>query len=272
MRPRTDHSQPREFTPRTTDERPLVSCLCPTFRRPELVANALACYLAQDYPNDRRELLILDDGDQFPSQYGVGWELISLRRRFRSLPEKFNALAGLARGDILVVWEDDDIYLPWHITAHVEALQRGCRFSKPSQVLTHVGNALRHEPADGRFHASIAFTRDALESVRGWPLTRRGDFDQSLLARLAGEGPTGDPCAVRPPSYMFRWESTKAYHGQELMRSPDDEGWYERASTLGDKKSTPCLVPEFDRHTASYLAELGIGVAEDGFMTQVCTR
>jgi hypothetical protein len=38
------------------------------------------------------------------------------------LPEKFNARAGLAQGDILVVWEDDEIYLQHHIGTKVRAM------------------------------------------------------------------------------------------------------------------------------------------------------
>ena len=228
---------------------PFVSCLCPTYRRPRLLANALACYLWQDYPADRRELILLDDAGQFEPQRGPGWELVSIPRRFRSLPEKFNALAGLARGEILVVWEDDDIYLPWHITAHVEALTPECGFSKPSRVRSHVEGAWHEEAAAGRFHASIAFRRAALRAVGGWPLTPRGDFDQQLLSRLAELGPSGDPVARRPPSYVFRWETTGDYHGQDLMRGPDDEGWYQRVAELGSGTPQPLLVPRFDPQT-----------------------
>jgi hypothetical protein len=138
---------------------PFVSCLCPTYRRPELLANAVACFLAQDYPPDRRELVILDDAGQFKSQAGNGWELLSMPRRFQSLPEKYNAIAGLAKGDIFVVWEDDDIYLPQHLSQHVAALSQG-NFSKPSRIFSLYTGELREENAGGLFHGSIAFTRN----------------------------------------------------------------------------------------------------------------
>ena len=105
---------------------PFVSCLCPTYHRPKLLANAVACFLAQDYPAERRELIIVDDAQEFAPQIGQGWQLVSLSRRFQSLPEKYNALAGLAEGEVFVVWEDDDIYLPHHISAHVNALGYPC--------------------------------------------------------------------------------------------------------------------------------------------------
>jgi hypothetical protein len=210
-----------------SNELPLVSCLCPTYRRPKLLENSIACFLAQDYPADRRELIALDDAGELENQTGDGWQIISITRRFRSLPEKFNALAGLARGEILVVWEDDDIYLPHHISSHVVAMS-GYLWSKPSRVLSDYTGEMQEEDATGRFHASLAFTRHAIEQVAGWPLTMRGDFDQQLIARLNGLGSPADPCSVGNPSYVFRWGSTGAYHGQALMRGPEDEEWYTR--------------------------------------------
>ncbi|MFN6314612.1 MAG: glycosyltransferase, partial [Planctomyces sp.] len=102
---------------------PFVSCLCPTYRRPQMMANTISCFITQDYPADRRELIILDDAGELNNETGDGWQIISISRRFRSLPEKVNALAGLAQGDILVVWEDDDIYLQHHISTHVRAME-----------------------------------------------------------------------------------------------------------------------------------------------------
>ena len=216
-----------------SNEQPFVSCLCPTYRRPKLLENSIACFLAQDYSADRRELIVLDDADELQNQTGDGWQIISIPRRFRSLPEKFNALAGLARGEILVVWEDDDVYLSHHISSHVAAMD-GHLWSKPSKVLSDYTGEIQEEDATGRFHASLAFTRRAFEQVGGWPMTLRGDFDQQLIARLNSIGPAGDPCLSAAPSYVFRWSSTGAYHGQALMRGPDDEQWYQRVFSDGD--------------------------------------
>lgn len=182
-----------------SNELPFVSYLCPTYRRPKLLENSIACFLAQDYPADRRELIVLDDAGELQNQTGEGWQIISIPRRFRSLPEKFNALGGLARGEILAVWEDDDIYLPHHISSHVTAMD-GHLWSKPSKVLSDYTGEIREEDATGRFHASLAFTRQVFEQVAGWPLTLRGDYDQQLISRLNSIGPAADPCMKANPS------------------------------------------------------------------------
>ncbi len=206
--------------------------------------------MAQDYPVDRRELIVLDDAGELQSQTGEGWQTISIPRRFRSLPEKFNALAGLARGEILVVWEDDDIYLPHHISSHVAAME-GHLWSKPSKVLSDYTGQIQEEEATGRFHASLAFTRQAFEQVGAWPLTMRGDFDQQLLARLTATGPSGDPCSVAGPGYVFRWGSTDAYHGQALMRGPEDEEWYSAAGNqVSMQHAAETVAPSLDQQTS----------------------
>ncbi|MEY3457900.1 MAG: hypothetical protein RL215_1057, partial [Planctomycetota bacterium] len=83
-------------------------------------------------------------------------------------PEKVNALAGLAQGDILVVWEDDDIYLQHHISTHVRAME-GRLWSKPSSVLSTYTGKHEVEDATGRFHASLAFRREAFDRISAGP-------------------------------------------------------------------------------------------------------
>ena len=79
---------------------------------------------------------------------------------------------------------------------------------------------MQEEDATGRFHASLALSRQAYVQCGGWPLTMRGDFDQQLLARLVAIELPADPCTVSGAGYVFRWGSTGAYHGQALMRGP----------------------------------------------------
>lgn len=147
----------------------------------------------------------------------------------------------LSKGEILVVWEDDDIYLPHHISRHVTAME-GHLWSRPSKVLSDYSGQIQAEDATGRFHASSAMTRQAFEQVGGWPLTQRGDFDQQLIVKLNAVGIPGDPCSVAGPGYVFRWGSTGAYHGQAMMRGPDDENWYDNALLTSVSNDRPVSV------------------------------
>lgn len=250
---------------------PFVTCLCPTFHRPKLLANALACFLAQDYPADRCELIIVDDGNDFDhdshwENNHQRWQIYSAQRRYESLPKKFNEAAEYCHPDtqIYVVWEDDDIYLPHHISTHVAALQSyeffpHSGFSKPSTVLSTYPGHVVTEGAAGRFHASIAFTRGLYEHCSGWPHTKRADFDQRFLSRLSTEvrGEICDPCLIAPPSYCFRYGSTQAYHGQHFMRSPGDETWYDRVPHQPGKRDLR-LEPKFDVETLAVYASRSV--------------
>ncbi len=73
----------------------------------------------------------------------------------------------------------------------------GRLWSKPSFVLSSYTGRLEQEDATGRFHASLAFRREIFDRIGGWPLTKRGDFDQQLIARLhAIEAPGAPPIAL----------------------------------------------------------------------------
>ena len=103
---------------------PLVSCLMPTADRRRYVPLALATFLEQDY--GPRELIVLDDGhdpiaDLIPPDPRIRYLYL---RAGRSLGEKRNEACRLARGDILVHWDDDDWSAPWRVSYQVAELQR----------------------------------------------------------------------------------------------------------------------------------------------------
>lgn len=208
----------------------MIVCLCPTFRRPQLAGNAAACFIHQevDYP---RYLLVWEDGGALePLETSILEVIVS--ERLPDLGTKYNRLAETAirkwNAEYLAVWEDDDIYLPWYLRTHLEAIQQtGAAWSKPSRVYSTYTGRLQEEPAAGRFHGSLFLTRRAWEAVR-WPENGRADFDQQLMAALTERfGPPADPLTICPyPGYVFRYGSTGAYHAQWFMRAPEDRTWY----------------------------------------------
>lgn len=251
-----------------------LACLCPTYGRPaSMVENSIACFLDQDYPNELSKLIVLDDAGLIEPQTdegmilrpkgqlqairaeGVRWGVLSTGARSPSLPAKFNALLAIASdwADAFVVWEDDDIYLPWHLTACAKALERGPWCHPDIVWSTYAG--LQQEPAAGRFHASLAFHRDAIWPIGGWlgvmPVNqpKRGDFDQRLIRRL-GEvyGKPINPNEHNGPSYVYRWGDSGGAHGSAAMRSPDDETWYD-SFAIQNPDPVGRLTPAFDAVT-----------------------
>ena len=183
---------------------PFVACLCPTYNRlPGLVENSIACFRAQTYPADRRRLIVLDDSGKRPPQRGDGWQVIATPTRYPSLAAKYNAMAALAIDDgaeVLVVWEDDDIYLPWHIDSHVRTLwdsQWSLSLAQWSLYPGYLIQEVKEGPSKTAYawHGAMAFTREAFEQTGGWPETGEGTFDQQFVARMRGYSPRGDPAA-----------------------------------------------------------------------------
>jgi glycosyltransferase involved in cell wall biosynthesis len=96
----------------------------PTADRRPYVAQAIRYFLRQDYPN--LELIVLDDGsdrveDLAPPDPRVRY--VPLERRL-VLGEKRNLACELARGAIILHWDDDDWMAPDRVSYQVAELEK----------------------------------------------------------------------------------------------------------------------------------------------------
>lgn len=102
-------------------ETPLVSMVLTTRDRPRFLNIALRCYAAQTYPN--RELIVVDDGSQFPADETavreVGGRLLRLPLG-ASIGAKLNAGIEQARGALCQKMDDDDWYAPRFLETMVD--------------------------------------------------------------------------------------------------------------------------------------------------------
>ena len=206
-------------------------CLCPTYGRPKLLANAVALFEAQDYPTERRKLLILDDANQYSSPQGTNsWSLISVPQRYASMPLKYKAMwehTGLltsGQWDAIAVWDDDDIYLPNHLRAHAEILESGFEWSHPARVYCAY-DPITVESVGGGMWASLAARVSLIQRIEWdkWFATREADFDQKFMRTLNRYATAGRGGSL---SFMFRWGATNAPHLQWFIKSPNDTDYY----------------------------------------------
>lgn len=210
-----------------------VAVCCCTYLRSHLLGQVVESFFRQDYPAKDRELVILDDAGEYDPMKREGWQLVSVARRFANLGWKRNASIALAAADapIIVLADDDDVYLPHWIASHVRAL-RSCveggrpAISRPSQVLYEEPEGFRRHYTGGLYQGGWAFTRDAFLKVGGYGPFDNGE-DQEFLARLELAGvETVDPLADgTPPFYCFR-EANSSYH---LSYGPDYRDLGQRA-------------------------------------------
>ena len=107
--------------------------MCLTYGRAHLLEEAIASFLRQDYAGVK-ELIVLNDLAELRLHFDhPEVKIINVEKRFRGLGEKRNASAALCSHDLLFVWDDDDISLPWRLSYSVEKMSDGRRFFKPAE-------------------------------------------------------------------------------------------------------------------------------------------
>lgn len=109
---------------------PFVSVVCPTWNRREFLPYLLYIYQYQDYPADKRELIVLDDSPESnqdlidmmvdPALHNVRY--IHSPERL-ALGRKRNMLNELATGEYIISFDDDDYYPPEKISHQVAEMQ-----------------------------------------------------------------------------------------------------------------------------------------------------
>lgn len=196
-----------------------ITAVCCTHLRPRTLGHLIQCFLDQDYPRQQRELVILDDVGQYDDQQGDGWRLVSRARRYPTLGEKRNAAAELASPDAeaLAVWDDDDLYLPWALSASVAALAHA-PWSRPSLVLhAQSDGALAQHCTGGLFHGGWAYRRAAFRLVGGYAPMDNGE-DQDLARRMSRSGVAwADPIALGfLPFYVYNLTGEGGYRASSL--------------------------------------------------------
>jgi glycosyltransferase involved in cell wall biosynthesis len=223
-----------------------LAAICCTYKRPGPLAEAVESFLRQDHPADLREMIVLDDAGQYAPDAlagAAGVRLVTLPHRFRTLGEKRNASAALVSADVdaYCVWDDDDIYLPWHMSAAAAALAEA-DYTIPTVIYTDRRTRLERKDNQYLFHGAWAFRREAFEQVGGYPFIQSGQ-DQGLLRRFkAARLRRADPIQHNPrPSYIYRWHTAHAHHISAM--GPDG---YAR---LGDQSATGInsIAPRWER-------------------------
>ena len=166
---------PEKSTPQYFKAYPFVSVCTPTFNRRPFINAMISCFNNQDYPQDRMEWIIIDDGtdpieDMIASHPRVKYFKYDTKM---TLGKKRNLLHEKSRGEILVYMDDDDYYPPQRVShavhmliTHPDALCAGS--SEIYIYFKHIGQMKRFGPY-GPNHATagtFAFKRKLLKQHR----------------------------------------------------------------------------------------------------------
>ena len=218
---------------------PSVFAFTPTYGRPNCVANIIYQWKNMTYEG-KKELLILDDGGQYPSEpSGKDWQIVSIKKRFSSLGEKQNACVSFSNSshDLIVVMEDDDVYAPWTLQAHAEAFEKHpisiptwfC-FEERTGELT-----LKHNKRQNGAHAGWAYSRNVFRCVQGYPWIDIPS-DHDLWLKLTAKFSIGDPTMNFPPYLISRLLSREHDH---LSRLKTEDPWKDAEMELSEVPELP---------------------------------
>ena len=159
----------------TSTNPPFVSVCTPTFNRRPFIEMMVACFDSQDYPKDRMEWIIIDDGTD-PIEDLVGGHPNVKYFRYTnklSLGKKRNIMHDKSKGDIIVYMDDDDYYPPDRVshavnmlTTHPSAL---CAGSSEMYIYFNDRKRIVQFGPYGKDHATagtFAFKRQLLKQTR----------------------------------------------------------------------------------------------------------
>lgn len=108
---------------------PPVSIVTPTYNRRRFLPYLIECIKAQTYPKERMEWVVLDDGEDkvedliapFQKEFNVRYYSSDTKL---NIGDKRNKIHALARGKIIVVFDDDDYYFPERVAHAVHTILR----------------------------------------------------------------------------------------------------------------------------------------------------
>jgi glycosyltransferase involved in cell wall biosynthesis len=155
--------------------KPFVSVVTPTYNRRRFIPSLLKCFTSQDYPKDRMEFIILDDGSDKIQDLIDAANLLNVR--YIPLPEKLNIgakrnlLNKEAKGDIIVCMDDDDYYPPERVSHVVHMLTANpiyelCGSSEIYMYYSDIQKIYRLGPY-AKFHATngtMAYKRSYIQT------------------------------------------------------------------------------------------------------------
>ena len=189
---------------------PAVSCYTSTYGRIHCLEELIHGFLNQDYKG-KKELVILNDyADQELIFNHPEVVIINSKERITPLGKKFNKNIEYCSHDVLVCMEDDDHYLPHHISYAVSHMQNG---------IFHAGIAWCKSQPDklhrsgNYFHATHVFTRELFNLVGGYPEIDVCTVDTGIMSKFnKAVGSYTQHPKPEDYSYIYVW-GNNSYHG-----------------------------------------------------------
>ena len=154
---------------------PYVSICTPTFNRRPFFPTIIKCFENQDYPKEKIEWIIIDDGTDKIEDMVINIPQVKYYKynEKMTLGKKRNLMHEKCSGEIIIYMDDDDYYPPTRVSHAVEMLsanpQAMCAGSSEMHIyFKHIGKMVQFGPY-GLNHstaATFAFRKELLQTCR----------------------------------------------------------------------------------------------------------
>lgn len=153
---------------------PFVSVCTPTFNRRPFIPYIIKCFESQDYPRDKLEWIIIDDGTDKIEDLVADLPYVKYFKYDEKmrLGKKRNLMHEKSKGEIIVYMDDDDFYPPDRVSHAVDRLRKNnnalCAGSSEIYIwFKHIKKMYQFGPY-GPKHATagtFAFKRELLKQT-----------------------------------------------------------------------------------------------------------
>lgn len=235
--------------------RPHISVILATRDRPRFLPLALACYQHQTWPGPDRELIVVDDGDQYPVAEAVvqaaGGRLLRMPPG-TPLGSKLNAGIAAAGGRFIQKMDDDDWYAPAFLAEMQATLAAAwndrCRptllFLSPFLFFDLAAWELRRSQPNHLPGATLHFPRALWDEHPFRPLF--GDEDTWFLLDHQRRGAARLTCAARDTYLAVRHATIPADRAHTWTHQMSGSRLEEYTSTLEqDPRAPENLLPDW---------------------------
>lgn len=226
---------------------PFISCKMITYGRVDTLVEALHSFLIQDYPTDKCELIIVND---YPKQKLIfdhpQVTIYNLDETFPLIGEKENYAIERCKGELIAVWDDDDVALSNH-------LQNVADHWKEDTNIIHWNTAVFYnEPKitkiTGVGNSGIVYSKKVWKEIGKSPLENAGG-DMTMTNRIHKLGGRVNVTMPEEQAAWFYMWGGRGYHqsGQGTDK-PGKRNIIERHSEYIENQRKKGKIPTGDIH------------------------
>jgi len=244
-------------------EYPFISCKCITYGRVDTLEEAIQSFLQQEYPG-KKELIIVND---YPLQKLIynhpEIKIYNIDETFPTIGDKENYAIERCSGELIAVWDDDDVALPNH-------LSNIAKFWKEDTNIIHWETGVFYNEPEitkimGLGNSGIVYSKKVWEQIGKSPIQNAGG-DMTLVNKIHALGRQYVIDAKMPESeasWFYMWGG-RGYHQSGLgTDTPDRPNVIQRHSdyveNLRKKGQIPTgdvqLMPQWDKDYVQMLKD-----------------